>query len=212
MQPDYSLYYILDLPTGVRDPLELAREAIAGGATMLQLRGKHADGRELYQLALALKEVLTPFGVPLVVNDRLDVALAADADGVHLGADDLPYDAVRRLAPDILVGVSCYNSLQRARQFAAAGADYVAFGSFYPSPTKPQAKPASLSLLAEARQLDVPVVTIGGITLERASELIRAGADGICVISAIQNAPNPRAAAEALRTAIEDARRAMSNQ
>jgi thiamine-phosphate pyrophosphorylase len=209
MNYDYSLYYVLDLPTD-EHPVELARKAVAGGASIVQLRGKQATGRELYQLALALKLVLEPMGVPLIVNDRLDVALAAGTDGVHVGADDLPFEVVRRLAPDLIVGVSCYGSLEIARHAAAAGADYLAFGAFYPSPTKPEAELVPLSLLAEARRLALPVVAIGGITLERVPELVRAGADGISVVSAIQGAADPERAAQALRAAIEQQRRTLN--
>lgn len=208
MQYDYSLYYVLDLPTGGRDPVELARKAATGGASIVQLRGKQTSGRNLYQFALALKQVLQPLGVPLIVNDRLDIALAADADGVHVGADDLPLEVVRRLAPDLIVGVSCYGSLELARQAAAAGANYLAFGAFYPSPTKPEAELAPVSILTEARQSGLPVVAIGGITLEHVPELIQAGANGICVVSAIQSADDPQSAAKVLRTAIEEERRA----
>jgi thiamine-phosphate pyrophosphorylase len=206
MNYDYSVYFVLDLPTGGRDPIELARAAAAGGASMIQLRGKHAEGCELYELANALKEVLQPLNVPLIINDRLDVALATDADGVHVGDDDLPAEVVRRLAPGRIVGVSCYGDIEHARHAATIGADYVAFGAFYPSPTKPEAPVVPFGVLAEARQFGLPVVAIGGITLERVPELIQAGADGVSVVSAIQGADDPEQAARALHDAVEQAR------
>lgn len=205
MNVDYTLYFVLDLPSE-RDPLELARQAVAGGASVLQLRGKHSDATELYHLARALKQDLAPAAVPLIVNDRLDVALAADADGVHVGIDDLAIEQVRALAPHLLLGVSCYGDLDRARRAAEAGADYLAFGAFYHSPSKPEAELVPISVLTEAKQLGIPVIAIGGITQENVSELVRAGADGIAMISDIQQAPDPTAAARSLRTLIEKAR------
>lgn len=205
MSVDYTLYFVLDLPSE-RNPLELARQAVAGGASVLQLRGKRSDAAELYHLARALKQDLTPAEVPLIVNDRLDVALAAGADGVHVGIDDLAIEQVRALAPHMLLGVSCYGNLERARRAVEAGADYLAFGNFYHSPSKPEAEVVPISVLTEARQFGIPVIAIGGITQENVSELVRAGADGIAVISAIQQAPDPTAAARSLRTLIEKAR------
>lgn len=206
---DYSLYFVLDLPPGPfpGDPIALAAEAAAGGAGVVQLRGKHATGRDLFDLARALKPVLAPHRVPLILDDRLDVALAADADGVHVGADDLPLDRVRALAPNLIVGASCYGDPDRAARAAAAGADYLAFGAFFPSPTKREAAVVPPTVLAAARPLGLPIVAIGGITLATAPSLIAAGADGIAVVSAIQAAPDPRAAAAALRAAVANARR-----
>jgi thiamine-phosphate pyrophosphorylase len=198
----YGLLYVLDLPAP-RDPVGLALEAVAGGASALQLRGKRCDARELYDLALALGEGLRSRGVPLFINDRLDVALAARADGVHVGEDDLPFERVRELAPGLLLGVSCYGDVALARRAAAAGADYLAFGAFYPSPSKPESEVVPLGVLAEARALGPPIVAIGGVTRERAPETLRAGADGVAVISAIQGAEDPRAAARELRELVD---------
>lgn len=202
---DYSLYFVLDLPVA-GDPVALAREAATGGASLVQLRGKSATGRDLYDLALALKAALVPLGVPLILNDRLDVALAAGADGVHVGADDLPAERVRQLGRELILGVSCYGELARAERAIAAGADYVAFGAFFPSPTKQEAAVVPTAVLGEARRLGRPVVAIGGITLEQAPAMIAAGADGVAVVSAIQGAADPRAAARQLRQAIDRAR------
>lgn len=201
--PDVALYFVLDLPAA--DPVALAREAAAGGATIVQLRGKQTSGRELYDQARALKAALAPVGVPLVVDDRLDVALAAEADGVHVGAADLPVERARALAPDLILGVSCYGDPALAERAAAAGADYLAFGAFSPSPTKREAAVVSPSVLGQARRFGPPVVAIGGITLRQVPALIAAGADGVAVVSAIQAAPDPRAAARALREAVDQA-------
>lgn len=208
-QPDYGLYYVLNLPAP-RDPIALARAAVDGGATVLQLRGKERDAAELYALAVALKREVAPSGVRLVINDRLDVALAAGADGVHVGGGDLPFERVRRIAPDLTLGVSCYGDLERARRAAEAGADYLAFGAFYPSPSKREARLVPLSVLSEARRFGLPVVAIGGIAPETAGEVLDAGADGIAVISAIQDAADPRHAARALRDVVERRRASRS--
>ncbi|CAA9573878.1 MAG: Thiamin-phosphate pyrophosphorylase, partial [uncultured Thermomicrobiales bacterium] len=203
MERDYTLYYVLDLPDPAgRDAVALVREAVAGGAGIVQLRGEGASGRELYELALELKGALAATGVPLIVNDRLDVALATEADGIHVGAQDLPVGRVRALAPGLIVGVSCYGDPALAERAAAAGADYLAFGAFFPSPSKPEAAVVPTSVLGEARRFGLPVVAIGGITLDRTPQLAAAGADGIAAISAIQGAPEPRAAAAALRAAV----------
>lgn len=203
MERDYTLYYVLDLPVPAgRDAVALVREAVAGGAGIVQLRGEGASGRELYELALELKGALAATGVPLIVNDRLDVALATEADGIHVGAQDLPVGRVRALAPGLIVGVSCYGDPALAERAAAAGADYLAFGAFFPSPSKPEAAVVPTSVLGEARRFGLPVVAIGGITLDRTPQLAAAGADGIAAISAIQGAPEPRAAAAALRAAV----------
>lgn len=206
MKYDFSLYYVLDLPTGGRDPLDLAGAATAGGASVIQLRGKEASAREMFELAVAIKRLVQPLGVPLIINDRLDVALAAQADGVHVGADDLPFDIVRYLAHDMIVGVSCYDNIQLAHEALEAGADYVAFGSFYPSPTKRDTIRTPLSVLTEARDLGVPIVAIGGITRDHVPELMRAGASGVAVVSAIQSADDPEQAARALRVTIDEHR------
>ncbi|MDQ3514765.1 MAG: thiamine phosphate synthase [Chloroflexota bacterium] len=202
---DYGLYFVLDLPAQ-RDPVELVTAAVAGGATIVQLRGKDVPAGDLYQTALAVRKVLEGTRVPLVVNDRLDVAMAAGAEGVHVGGTDLPFERVRQIAPGRIVGVSCYGDLDRARQAVAAGVDYVAFGAFSPSPSKPEARVVPLETLAGARDLGVPVVAIGGITVDQVEEIVRAGADGVAVISAIQGAPDPEAAARDLRAAVERGR------
>jgi len=202
---DYALYYVLDLPAR-GEPATLVAAAVAGGATIVQLRGKDIPAGELYTTTLSVQSALRGTGVPLVINDRLDVAMAAGADGVHVGGSDLPFERVREIAPGLIVGVSCYGDLDRARRAVAAGVDYVAFGAFAPSPTKTEAAVIPLTTLAGARDLGVPVVAIGGISLDRVEELIRAGADGVAVISAIQGAPDPGVAARDLRAAVERGR------
>ncbi len=170
--------------------------ALEGGATVLQYRDKSSDPVRRLAEASALAELCAAHGVPLIVNDDVELAARAGAAGVHLGEDDAPLaDARARLGPDAIIGVSCYDSLERARRFAAAGADYLAFGAFFPSPTKPHARRVTLDLLRQARSLGVPLVAIGGITVDNAPALVTAGADGVAVISALFDAADVRAAA-----------------
>jgi len=173
--------------------------ALAGGAAAIQYRSKSTNAALRRAQAFALARVHALRGGLLIVND--DAALAAEvgADGVHVGGDDVSVVAAREMVgPDRLVGVSCYDDLERARTAVAAGADYVAFGSFFPSTVKPGACRASTRLLAEARALDVPVVAIGGINSANAPALVRAGADAVAVITAVFDAPDVEAAARAI--------------
>ncbi|HLX81500.1 MAG TPA: thiamine phosphate synthase [Burkholderiales bacterium] len=172
------------------DGAELMRhvsQALEGGIAMLQYRRKH-----LQQLdeAKILARLCRARAVPFIVNDNLELALACGADGVHLGRDDGDLSAARLKLGGMLLGASCYDSLDAARSAAAAGADYVAFGSVFPSPTKPAAVRAPLALFGEARALGVPLVAIGGITLANAPQLLRAGADCLAVISDLFDAPD----------------------
>jgi thiamine-phosphate pyrophosphorylase len=173
------------------------REALLGGARMVQYRNKTGTSalrREQCALLIALCRAA---GAPLIVNDDLDLALAVGADGLHLGRDDVPVAIARaRLGDSMLLGTSCYDRVELAFAARDAGADYVAFGSAYPSTTKPGAPRASAALYREAKsRLDCPIVAIGGITLENAQALIAAGVDAIAVITALFDAPDIAAAA-----------------
>jgi thiamine-phosphate pyrophosphorylase len=172
--------------------------ALVGGAALVQYRNKTADAELRGVQAGALRALCRARGVPLVVNDHVELATALDADGLHLGAEDMTLSEARgRLGPEKLLGASCYDRLESAVAAVQAGADYVAFGSFFASAVKPEAVRAPLALLREARQsLGVPVVAIGGITLANASQLIAAGADAVAVISALFSAPDIRVAAK----------------
>jgi thiamine-phosphate pyrophosphorylase len=171
--------------------------ALRGGAAVVQYRRKTADESARREEACRLASLCRSAGVPFIVND--DVALAKDvsASGVHLGRDDVPLPEAREiLGGSALIGLSCYNSLPRALEAEAAGADYVAFGSFFPSPTKPEAVRAGIELLREARaRLQVPIVAIGGITPDNAPALVETGADAVAVISGVFGAPDMEAAA-----------------
>lgn len=175
-------------------------EVIAGGARIVQYRNKSADYPTRRQQAREIREVCRDRNVTFIVNDDAELAVELDADGVHIGEQDLALPAARLVVgPTRLIGVSCYNDLTRARRSWERGADYVAFGSFYSSATKPNARRASLALLRRARQeLPIPIIAIGGITLENGASLLQAGADALAVIRAVFAAADRRIAAEQL--------------
>jgi thiamine-phosphate pyrophosphorylase len=174
--------------------------AVAGGAAAVQYRNNPADPALRSAQAQALAGLCRAAGVPLVVNDDLDLALAVEAAGVHLGREDGDLAAARRrLGPGRLLGASCYDRLDLAERAVAAGADYVAFGSMFASPTKPAAVRAPLALLGAARRLGRPVVAIGGITPDNAPAIIAAGADALAVITALFEAGDIAGRARALK-------------
>ena len=175
----------------------LVGAAVAGGMRLVQYRNKLAAPELRLEQARALKTVCARHGALMIVNDDVGVARAVDADGVHLGREDSSAaDARQALGPEKLIGISCYNSLELARSAQTSGADYVAFGSFFPSRVKPGAVCASVVLLKQAkRELAVPIVAIGGITVANASQLIGAGANAVAVISALFAAPDVASAA-----------------
>ena len=161
----------------------LARAAIDGGARALQYRHKSATVSLRLKQARSLAELCRALGVLFIVNDDAGVAAEVDADGVHAGEDDGDLEAMRAvLGPDRLIGVSCYDSLDRGRAMAAAGADYLAFGSLFPSTVKPAARRAPLAILSKARAFGVPVVGIGGIDAGNVRSVVDAGADAVAVI------------------------------
>jgi thiamine-phosphate pyrophosphorylase len=171
--------------------------ALAGGASALQYRHKSADARLRLEQGRALLALCRRYRRPLIINDHLELALELDADGLHLGVDDGDLARARgRLGTGRILGASCYDRLENAIEAQRAGATYVAFGSFFASTVKPGAVRAPLALLGAARKrLSVPVIAIGGITLDNAPRLIEAGADGVAVISAVFGAPDIEAAA-----------------
>jgi thiamine-phosphate pyrophosphorylase len=189
-----GLYAISD---GPRPDLLAAVDAVLrGGAAVVQYRDKRNDARRRLDEATALADLCRRHCVPLLINDDVELARASGAAGVHLGADDAGIEVARAaLGPAAIIGVSCYDSLQRARDAAASGAGYLAFGAFHPSPTKPRARTAGVDLLRAARGLGLPLVAIGGITPDNARALIDAGADFVAAISGLFGAPDPGAAA-----------------
>lgn len=199
-----GLYALTDPVLLPEDVLaERVAEAIQGGARIVQFRDKSADSHALRRRGAAVLRVCRDHGAVCIIND--DVALAADleADGVHLGRHDAdPARARAELGPERLIGVSCYDQLENARAAVAAGADYVAFGSVWPSASKPGAVRVPLPLLGlAARELPLPVVAIGGITRDNAAETVAAGAYSIAVIRDLFGDPDPRAAAQVLSAA-----------
>lgn len=166
-----------------------AEQALQAGVALLQYRSKAPREARLPE-AKRLVLLARRYGVPLIVNDDIELALAVGADGVHLGRDDTELSVARTRLPGKLIGASCYHDLQRARDAVAAGADYIAFGSVFASSTKPGAVRAPLSLFGAARVLGVPLCAIGGITAENAAEVVRAGADLLAVISDLFDAPD----------------------
>lgn len=180
--------------------------ALAGGAVLLQYRDKTAGPAERHERARAVLTCCRARNIPLLINDDAELAAAVGADGVHLGHDDGDVDAARqRLGPGALIGVSCYNQLSRAEAATAAGADYVAFGRFFPSHTKPDAAQAELALLRRARlRLRVPVAAIGGIDAHNGAALIAAGADLLAVIRGVFGQRDVTAAARSIAALFDD--------
>jgi thiamine-phosphate pyrophosphorylase len=182
-----GLYAVTPDVAGVLELVAMAGAALTGGARLLQYRNKSATSELRIAQARALLALCRSMKVPLVINDHLELALTVGADGVHLGAEDGSLATAReRLGPARILGASCYDQLELALEAQRLGADYVAFGSFFPSGVKPGAVRAPLTLLRDAkRRLSVPVVAIGGISLENARQLIATGADSVAVISAL---------------------------
>jgi len=201
---DLSLCVILDREIGHDLTVEqFTRQVISGGATCLQVRLKDASAREMLDFATLVLGVARPLGIPVVVNDRVDVALAAGADGVHVGEEDLPVVWARRLAgPAMVVGASAA-SVEAARQAQADGADYVGVGPVFRSPTKPNVEPIAPDLIpAIRREISLPIVAIGGITIHNLHVPIRQGADGIAIISALRQCLTPGEVASRLKESI----------
>ncbi len=190
--------YAITQPFPTRELLvATVEQAISGGARIIQYRDKSGDHSRRLAEATALLALCRTHAVPLIINDDMTLAAEVGADGVHLGRDDGALEAARRrLGPACLIGVSCYASIERARTAVAQGANYVAFGRFFPSHSKPGAPPAPLSVLrAAAAELTVPVVAIGGITPDNGGPLLAAGAHLLAAIDGVFGQPDPAAAA-----------------
>ena len=185
---------------GPRGVEAVVTEAVRGGASCVQLREKHLDTRPFVERARALKALLAPLRVPLIVNDRVDVALAAGADGVHVGQSDMPPQDVRRLMPHALIGLSVENA-EQVRAALGQPVDYLGVSPVFTTPSKHDTAPAlGLGGLAALRALtDLPLIAIGGIDLDNAAQVIAAGADGLAVVRALCAAPDPAQAARTLR-------------
>jgi thiamine-phosphate pyrophosphorylase len=210
MRLDLSLYVVTDraLSRGLGH-LEAARRAVEGGADVVQLRDKELSGAELYALAVKMREAVHEAGKLFVVNDHLDIALAAGADGVHPGRDDLPLAAARSVAPGIVIGISV-GSAEEAVDAERSGADYVAVSPLFDTGSKGDAGPGhGLPILREVRKaVSIPVIGIGGIGRDNVGEVMRCGADGVAVISAVVSQPDVAEAAREMRKLVVQAREA----
>lgn len=209
-QPDWTLIVITNRHQARgRSELELVRAALLGGATAVQLRCKDAGWPEMAELGQTLMAGTREAGVPLIVNDRVDLAVAIGAEGAHVGQADLSAPEARRMLGSRILGVSATNLMQ-ALQGEDDGADYIGVGPIFATPSKHDAaQPIGLQSLAQiVRRVRVPVVAIGGITSENVGEVIRAGASGVAVIGAIMGADDPEHAARQLRSRIDEARSA----
>ena len=231
---DVELYVILS-PTPDRNVLEMAEEAILGGADMLQFRVKDWMDRKTIEIGEKLREITTQYKVPMVVNDRLDIALALGADGAHLGQEDIPLRLVRRLLRWAIAGASVYrvgqkqrpekatpsavarpltrfigfstHSLKEALRAEKEGADYISIGPIFRTSSKPELKPIGLNPIRQVRdKVKIPFFAIGGINQENVGEVIRAGAGRVAVINAVFGAKNVKKAAEELRKRIKEAK------
>ena len=202
--PSRGLYLITPDELDTSRLLARVGPLLALGVAVLQYRNKQADPSQRRKQAQALLEICRAAGVPLIINDDWRLAAGIGADGAHLGADDGEMRGARdALGPDAILGASCYDDISRAERAAAAGANYLAFGAFFESGTKPLARRADLSLLREARQLRLPTVAIGGISPDNARSVLAAGADFLAVIGAVFDAPDPADAARTLITCFE---------
>ncbi|MBD3858993.1 thiamine phosphate synthase [Bacillus sp. 28A-2] len=202
-----SVYFIMGTANTSRQPLDVVKEAIQGGITMFQFREKGEgalQGEEKKQLARQIQALCQEANVPFIVNDDVQLAIDLDADGVHVGQEDTNAQDVRQRIGDKILGVSTHN-LDEVKQAMKDGADYVGMGPVYPTATKKDTRSVQgVSLITEVRRygLHIPIVGIGGITCENAAPVIRAGADGISIISAISQSTDPKKAAEELKTLV----------
>ena len=202
-----GLYAITDrnlcADRGIADMVE---QALLGGARVIQYRDKSDELEQRHHEARSLLKLCRMHSVPLLINDDVELAAQIRADGVHIGAEDTDLETAReRLGHDAIIGVSCYNRFELARQASERGADYIAFGRFFPSATKPNAVQASTDLLVRARQeLALPTVAIGGITPENGGPLIQAGADMLAVIEGIFGQPDVRTSSEQFRQLFQE--------
>ena len=197
---DYSLYLVTDRGLMAAASVEeCVEQAVSGGCTIVQLREKTASSREFYETALRVRKITADLGVPLIINDRADIALAVNADGVHVGQDDLPLDAARRImGEDAIIGASV-NNLTEA--LAAMGADYLGVGAMFATSTKTDADLASMDELRRIRAaVKIPIVAIGGINKNTVPLFAGTGIDGIAVVSAVVSQKDPGGAARELKT------------
>jgi thiamine-phosphate pyrophosphorylase len=194
-----GLYAIVDASVTPRDKLAtLTKDVIQGGAVIVQYRDKHATPAQLLASAAEILPICRAANVPFLINDHPRYCIELNADGVHLGQDDISVASARaQLGPTKIIGASCYNDLELAKQAEQDGASYLAFGAIYSSSTKPNASPASLQTLSAAKEIiNLPLVAIGGITPDNGRQIVSAGADMIAAISGLTKHNSPAAAAQ----------------
>jgi thiamine-phosphate pyrophosphorylase len=207
---DYSLYLVTDRSLSLgRSNLEVIEAAVSGGVTLVQLREKEASTQEFYQEGLRVKDYLEAAHIPLIINDRIDIALALDADGVHLGQDDMPVDVARKiLGPHKIIGASAFTT-EEAVAAESMGADYLGLSPIFVTKTKPElvAEIGIQGISSLKQAVEIPIVGIGSMNKSNAYEAVRAGLDGVAVVSAICSQEDPRAAARALKSEVLRAKR-----
>ena len=202
MKPDYSLYLVTDRMLMRTKTLgEAVEQAVIGGCTMVQLREKEISSLDFYVLALEMKKITDRYSIPLIINDRIDIAMAVGATGVHIGQKDIPADIARKLiGKNMLLGVSTA-SVAEAVNAAKAGADYLGVGAMFPTGTKTDASHVSMEELGRIRrEVDIPIVVIGGISKENAMLFQPMGIDGLAVVSAVIAQPNIKKSAADLKS------------
>lgn len=204
-QIDLSLYLVTEESIAIEELTKIIAQSVSGGVSIVQLREKNNSSLSFYEKASALKQLLNELSIPLIINDRVDIALAVGADGIHIGQDDLPLPVVKKMVPeDMIVGVSV-STLEEALEAERNGADYIGVGSVFPTKTKQDATLMALEDLGEiCRGVSIPAVAIGGITADNISALSDSGLSGTAVVSAIMNAENPKTASESLLKIIKD--------
>ncbi len=202
MKPDYSLYLVTDRMLMRTKTLgEAVEQAVIGGCTMVQLREKEILSLDFYVLASEMKKITDRYGIPLIINDRIDIAMAVGAAGVHIGQKDIPADIARKvIGKEMLLGVSAVSAAE-AVNAAKAGADYLGVGAMFPTGTKPDAGFVSMEELGRIRKaVDIPIVVIGGISKENAMLFQPMGIDGLAVVSAVIAQPNIKKSAADLKS------------
>lgn len=205
MSPNYTLYLVTEEAVPLDELLQTVERAVKGGVTIVQLREKQSSGNLFYEKASKLKSLLDQYEVPLIINDRIDVALAVSAGGIHIGQSDLPLSAVRNIVPDsMIVGVSV-STVEEAEDAVKNGANYLGVGAVFPTNSKHDAKllPAGM-LEAIINQVPIPVVAIGGIKTENIYKLKEHPIAGCAIVSGIMKAENPYTAAKTYRQAMDD--------
>lgn len=189
---DLELYLVTNPLDSEEEFLKTIEDAIKGGVTIVQLREKTGDTGDIYKIALKVKEITDKYNVPLIINDRIDIMLAIDCAGIHIGQSDMPCDVARKIVgDDKIIGVSASN-MKEAKKAQEDGADYLGCGAVYHTDTKKDATTVTKEELKELTdKIDIPIVAIGGIKIDNASNLANTGIAGICVVSEIMNSPNP---------------------